>query len=329
MASAGVKLDTIVTSEFQKMLRKLGRRGGEADFIYSQVMRALVQWEHNEEAELKLTKHGESRVPHVVKYDLKGYYRLVAYEHAGKRVPLFVGTHDEADRWLDGHKGRDFTVDLDRGHVTFTPVSTDSQSTDALIQDLEATPRAQGPVLDRLPADLLTELGLSEAVLSSLKAYVTFDEVEDSKVWTLVNALPFPSEEARAVIIQAIALTARGQIDTAVARIQLYIGSTKTATERPEEFAKAIDSGTNSESMVRLSDITVQELDRINRIDGFTDWMLYLHPEQKDLVDLQTDGPVRILGVSGSGKTSVLIHRAKAMAKLYPQQRILVLRRCP
>jgi superfamily I DNA/RNA helicase len=47
----------------------------------------------------------------------------------------------------------------------------------------------------------------------------------------------------------------------------------------------------------------------------FEDWMLYLHPDQKALVAKQFTGPARLRGVSGSGKTVVAIHRARAAAR--------------
>src|SRR5687768_13898942 len=110
MPSERAVLETIISKDFQRSLNRLSRRGGIADVVYQQVMRALVLWEDGKDPQLPLTHHGESRVPHVVKYDLKSRYRLVVYEHAGKRVPLTVGDHEDVDRWLDSNRGRDFTV---------------------------------------------------------------------------------------------------------------------------------------------------------------------------------------------------------------------------
>lgn len=43
--------------------------------------------------------------------------------------------------------------------------------------------------------------------------------------------------------------------------------------------------------------------------------MLFLHPEQKKLVRLNLNGAARLRGVSGSGKTCVMVHRARYLAK--------------
>jgi len=55
---------------------------------------------------LPRTKHGETRIPDLEKYDLPDAYRLVVQLVDGvakTRAFLFVGSHADADRWLDAH----------------------------------------------------------------------------------------------------------------------------------------------------------------------------------------------------------------------------------
>ena len=47
----------------------------------------------------------------------------------------------------------------------------------------------------------------------------------------------------------------------------------------------------------------------------FAQWQLFLHPQQRALVDRRTNGPMRISGGAGTGKTVVTVHRAAALAK--------------
>jgi superfamily I DNA/RNA helicase len=318
-------LETFVSKDFQKFLRKLSRNGGIGDVVYKQVMRALVFWEESRDPQIPLTNRGESRIPHVVKYDLRDAFRLVVYEHAGKRIPLMVGDHEDAERWLESHRGQDFTIDMGSKKIEFTIASTDKEATEAATADVEAVPAAKGPILARLPQEIIAALELSQGTLDSLNAFATFEEVEDSRIWTLIQGLAFPTEEHRQLVTQAVALVAMGDADKAIATITLFLGNATTATESPDDFAAAIDGDENSDKLIRLSDITVEELDRINQTDGFTDWMLYLHPDQRRLVDRDYNGPARLIGVSGSGKTTVLVHRANALAKKYPDGEILVL----
>ncbi len=47
------------------------------------------------------------------------------------------------------------------------------------------------------------------------------------------------------------------------------------------------------------------------------DWMIFLHPDQRELVDRRFSGPARVRGAAGTGKTVVALHRAAALAKRY------------
>lgn len=47
------------------------------------------------------------------------------------------------------------------------------------------------------------------------------------------------------------------------------------------------------------------------------EWMLFLHPDQRAVVERRYSGPARIRGSAGTGKTVVLLHRAAELAKRY------------
>ncbi len=53
------------------------------------------------------------------------------------------------------------------------------------------------------------------------------------------------------------------------------------------------------------------------------DWMTFLHPSQAALVRRTFNGPARIRGGAGTGKTVVGLHRAAYLARMHPQGRIL------
>lgn len=56
----------------------------------------------------------------------------------------------------------------------------------------------------------------------------------------------------------------------------------------------------------------------------FDAWRLFLHPDQKEYVEKRTNGPFRLSGGAGTGKTVVLVHRAVRLARDNPDTRILV-----
>src|SRR6185437_3237919 len=53
-------------------------------------------------------------------------------------------------------------------------------------------------------------------------------------------------------------------------------------------------------------------------------WAVFLHPEQRKLVEKDFSGPARVSGTAGTGKTIVALHRAAHLARTHPQARVLL-----
>jgi hypothetical protein len=53
-------------------------------------------------------------------------------------------------------------------------------------------------------------------------------------------------------------------------------------------------------------------------------WTVFLHPEQRELVERDYAGPVRVSGSAGTGKTIVALHRAAHLARAHPDARVLL-----
>lgn len=53
-------------------------------------------------------------------------------------------------------------------------------------------------------------------------------------------------------------------------------------------------------------------------------WAIFLHPAQRELVERRFNGPARVAGSAGTGKTVVALHRAVALARANPAARILL-----
>lgn len=53
-------------------------------------------------------------------------------------------------------------------------------------------------------------------------------------------------------------------------------------------------------------------------------WAVFLHPEQRKLVEKNFNGPARVSGTAGTGKTIVALHRAAHLARANPQSRVLL-----
>ncbi|MBU1737089.1 MAG: UvrD-helicase domain-containing protein [Proteobacteria bacterium] len=79
-----------------------------------------------------------------------------------------------------------------------------------------------------------------------------------------------------------------------------------------EDFEKALHNpDTKRRFVVVDDDIALQEILEA----PLEKWRVFLHPSQRSLVERDWNGPVRVLGGAGTGKTVVAIHRAKWLAE--------------
>ena len=53
-------------------------------------------------------------------------------------------------------------------------------------------------------------------------------------------------------------------------------------------------------------------------------WTVFLHPEQQQLVERAFNGPARVSGTAGTGKTIVALHRAVFLVRKHPESRVLL-----
>ena len=79
-----------------------------------------------------------------------------------------------------------------------------------------------------------------------------------------------------------------------------------------ERFRKAI---VERGALAGLSSVLTPDEVRRLATAPIEDWMIFLHPDQRALVDRRFNGPARVRGSAGTGKTVVALHRAAALAK--------------
>jgi len=62
--------------------------------------------------------------------------------------------------------------------------------------------------------------------------------------------------------------------------------------------------------------LTAEELTKLARAP-IEEWMIFLHPDQRSIIERRFDGPARIRGAAGTGKTAVALHRAAELARRF------------
>ncbi|WP_308492290.1 3'-5' exonuclease [Microbacterium terrisoli] len=92
-----------------------------------------------------------------------------------------------------------------------------------------------------------------------------------------------------------------------------------------DEDTKIIAALRHPASQMQFTYVAGQEdLQRIIEGGDFGAWRVYLHPDQRALAEMQTSGAFRISGGAGTGKTVVLLHRTRRLAKTNPEARIVL-----
>lgn len=77
----------------------------------------------------------------------------------------------------------------------------------------------------------------------------------------------------------------------------------------------------------RLQFAWIEDSDELRRVvesGDFSAWRVFLHPEQQRYVDQSWGGSARVSGGAGTGKTVVVLHRARRLGKAREDARILV-----
>jgi superfamily I DNA/RNA helicase len=78
------------------------------------------------------------------------------------------------------------------------------------------------------------------------------------------------------------------------------------------QLSKRLEQDSGQQDFALIA--SAEEFDRA--LEGsIQEWMIFLHPSQKQIVEASFSGPARIKGVAGSGKTVVALHRARFLAK--------------
>ncbi len=70
----------------------------------------------------------------------------------------------------------------------------------------------------------------------------------------------------------------------------------------------------------------MEDVEELKRALNFPwdQWTVFLHPSQRQVVEQSFNGPARVSGSAGTGKTVVALHRAANILGQYPQARLLI-----
>jgi hypothetical protein len=316
-APAGAQIAYFATKHFDKSLRDASNLGGQHQKKAIKVRAILGSLEElNPFNGVPVTNHGESRIRNCVKYDLGDGWRLVTQQTDKMCVFLFMGDHEDTDRWLDRQRGlqsavKDLRPVLVPGSgpaIIYLDDFRADHHEKALAELLN--PEAMDHVLNRLPRSLAKKL-------EELHGRSSSGELE-----SLVAQIADPDQAA--LVHAVFNLLLAGNIDGAQAHVDLSMGRIELLEDCDETEIVRIQDGEDIRRLRIGSPEYEAWLATFEKSSRWYEWFLYLHPEQEKVVKADYPGVAQLSGVSGSGKTCVAVRRALRLAGT-PNSNVLLL----
>ncbi len=234
--------------------------------------------------------------------------RLIVHRTENSCLLCYVDHHDAAYAWAERRK---LSVHPSTGAAQMVVLKETVQEV-VVRKYVEQTTTVAPRPLPLLATASDTELlgyGVPEEWLSAVR-HATEDSVLD-----LVGNLP---EEAREAVL-TLATGVRPAITTAP---EVIVEPTKQPEVTPAKVERAAFAHPDAQRRFR----TVSNREELERAlnSPWEKWAVFLHPAQRALVERDFNGPARVAGSAGTGKTVVALHRAVHLAESHPSSRVLL-----
>lgn len=203
---------------------------------------------------------------------------------------LWVDHHDKAYEWARNKK---CTINRETGSLQVYEVDEIEIEKASALQT-----ENQKDLFASVHNRHLVKIGIPEELLPLVRTIWTEDQLEKA-------ADQFPMEAHEALTALAAGFTLDEVLNEyGMVEDEKTIDTTDyaTALKNPDSKRRFVVV----ENDLELQEILEAPLEK---------WRVFLHPSQRNIVEKEWNGPVRILGGAGTGKTVVAIHRAKYLAE--------------
>lgn len=315
-----MKIKYIYKKELLKeQIKDLYRRGGHyqkaAEKIKS-IVGSIGMQDKDPFKGVSVTNHGESRIKHCVKYDLNGFCRLITIKDNNVCALVYAGDHNACDKWLNANKNYTLTINEDY-EISGLRITEDVNTKDEPTSVKEVI--TEGVLISKLKDNYL-DIIEDNIKVSNYKKIAELDSFsEEEEILEALNNIE--DSKVQDMIFDVLLYLKEDDLDSAKDRILLYAEEIKKVSDALPSDVEKVTSG---EEFVAMEDFIGRDFKKIIESNNWLDWMLFMHPQQKKVVDEDFNGPARLLGVSGSGKTCVVVNRAIRLARKYTREKILI-----
>ncbi len=227
----------------------------------------------------------------------RDYRAIVVHPETGNVYLLaWVDHHDKAMSWA---ANKVFDVNAQTGALQVFDAEQVAFEEHEPTSEPVQPERRTGLFDDCADKDLLA-LGTPAALLPSVRAIETEEDLDST-----APHLPEEVSEALYGLAAGLMLSeVRNEIDARKAEDAAKTRDYRAALEHPDSQRRFAIVDTEQE----LSEMLNAPLQK---------WRVFLHPSQRALVSKNFNGPARVLGGAGTGKTVVAMHRARYLAEKF------------
>ena len=206
---------------------------------------------------------------------------------------VWVDHHDDAYRWV-----RDKRFEVNPTTGVFQLFEMVEEAAEEVVARESAVDEQAVELLASFDDEDLLLAGVPAPLLAAVRALQSEEDLDRL-------APHLPSEAAEMLYLFAAGYDLVGAIEEAER------SKAKLAAVDVEDFEAALAKPESRQHFKVVEDERVLE----EMLDApLEQWRIFLHPSQRKLAEIQANGPVRVLGGASTGKTVVLMHRAKHLA---------------
>lgn len=211
----------------------------------------------------------------------------------GAYIFLWIDKHDDAYDWASRHK---FGVNKHTGSIQVIPTIEESVDTPKASKEFVKREDSRPDIFKPFTDNDLKQIGATSELIPIIRNIKELDAIEDYE-------RRFPSQ-----VYDALYMLALGE---PYDEVLSELGIKQEEEFDPEDFKTALELETNQQHFLAITDD--EALTAILN-EPLAKWRVFLHPSQRRLVQASFNGPARVLGGAGTGKTVVAMHRAKHLA---------------
>lgn len=265
---------------------------------------------------LSFHRVGKSRDPNFWSIRVSRDVRIIVHRSADSTVFCYVDHHDDAYKWAERRK---LETHPKTGAAQLVEVRETIQEI-TVRRVVKARREAQPkPLLFANTADSdLLSYGVPDEWLNDVRS------VNEDSLFDLVEHLP--SEAAEALLDLAVGGSPQPSPHP-LAPASPFEHSEVHAVGQPapgDGLTPASDPFDHPDAQRRFRVMhDVAELERALSYP-WEQWTIFLHPVQRQVVEKDFNGPARVFGTAGTGKTIVAVHRAAHLARINRDGRVLL-----